>query len=76
MRLDDINKHWTDLIDSINNVYNNKMIHSATNFTRKDARDVSNWVNVKLNLEMHRQHTRKYPTIQIGDNATNFIKEK
>ena len=35
MRLDDINKHWTDLIDSINNVYNNKMIHSATNFATK-----------------------------------------
>ena len=51
------------------------MIHSATHFTPKDARDVTSWINVKLNLEMHRQHTRKYPTIKIGDDVKTYIRK-
>ena len=51
MRLDDIKKHWTGLMDNLYNVYNNKMIHSTTHFTPQDALDPSNWVNVKLKLK-------------------------
>ena len=48
MCLDGINKHWTDLIDSINNGYNNQMIHSATHVTPNDALEPSNWAKSEI----------------------------
>ena len=67
IRFDDIDTPWADLMDSINDVYTNKRTHTPTHSTSKEARDPRGWVEVNLDLEMHRHHTRAYPTLLIGD---------
>ena len=72
-RLEDTDKHWVDLIPQIVNVYTNKMASSITKLTPAEASEPENIFDVKLNLEIHRRHTRKYPTIEIGDKV-NYIR--
>ena len=51
-------------------VYNFKMASSATKPT--EATQPINLINVNLNLELQRRHTRNYPTIEIGNKVTIY----
>jgi hypothetical protein len=73
--LEDIGKSCVELIDPILNVYNNKMISSATKLTLEEARKPDNLTIVKSNLELKRQHKRKYPQIEIGDTIKIYKKK-
>ena len=42
-------------------------MHSSTGFTPIDAEKGHNHVNVKLNMELRKSKTRKYPDVEIGD---------
>ena len=74
-RLQDIDKTWIELIEPINNVYNNKMRSSVTNFTPAEARKPNNHIFVKINLELNRKQNRRYPNINVGD-KTKIYKKK
>ena len=73
-RLQDIDKPWTELIEPINNVYNNKMKSSITNFTPTEARNPDDLIYVKTNLNLNRQHNRRYPDINVGDKIKIYEK--
>ena len=49
-RFQDIDKTWIELIEPINNVYNNKMKSSITNFTPTEARNPNKLIYAKINL--------------------------
>ena len=70
------NIQWTDYIFEILLTYNNKMKHSATGFTPKDARKPSNELKVKLHLNMNAKRNRVYPELSIGDEVKIFRKRK
>ena len=70
------NIQWTDYIFEILLTYNNKMKHSATGFTPKDARKPSNELEVKLHLNMNAKRNRVYPELSIGDEVKIFRKRK
>ena len=70
-----MDKSWVELIDPILHVYNNRMISSVTKLTPEEARKPENLTIVKSNLELKRQHKRKYPEIEIGD-ISKFIRKK
>ena len=70
------NPQWKDYIFEILLTYNNKLKHSATKLTPNEARNKKNELNVKLNLTLHKKHTRKYPLIQIGDRVKIYRKKK
>ena len=68
----DINKgkqniQWVDYIFQIMVTYNDKMKHSSTQFTPKEARNKRNEYAVKLNLELRALKNRKYPELNVGD---------
>ena len=44
--------------------------------TLAEARKPKNTLKTKLNLEMHRHSTRKYPTIEVGDYVRTFQKQQ
>ena len=52
------------------------MEHSATRMTPMKAREAKNHMKVKLNLELHRKSTRKYPPIEIGSKVKIYTKKK
>jgi hypothetical protein len=58
---------WTDFIFPILLTYNNKIKHSTTNHTPTEARNEKNELNVKLNLLLHKKHTRVYPKLKVDD---------
>ena len=70
------NIQWTDYIFEILLTYNNKMKHSATGFTPKDARIPSNELKVKLHLNMNAKRNRVYPDLGVGDEVKIFRKRK
>ena len=51
------------------------MISSITKLTPSEAREPTNTLDVEINLELHRRHTRKYPIIEIGDNVKIYMKK-
>ena len=61
------NIQWVDYIFQIMVTYNDKMKHSSTQFTPKEARDKRNEYAVKLNLELRALKNRKYPELNVGD---------
>jgi uncharacterized membrane protein (UPF0127 family) len=69
-----MDKSWIELIDPILNVYNNKMISSVTKLTPEEARKPKHLTIAKSNLELKRQHKRKYPEIEIGDTIKIYKK--
>ena len=75
-RLQDIDKTWIELIEPINNVYNNKMKSSVTNFTPAEARKPDNYILVRINLELNRNQNRRYPDINVGDKIKIYKKKK
>ena len=52
------------------------MKHSATGFTPKDARKLSNELKVKLHLNMNAKRNRVYPELSVGDEVKIFRKRK
>ena len=61
------NIQWVDYIFQIMVTYNDKMKHSSTQFTPKEARNKRNEYAVKLNLELRALKNRKYPELNVGD---------
>jgi len=59
------NVQWTDFIYPILLIYNNKIKHSTTNHTPSEARNQKNELNVKLNLLLHKKHTRIYHRLHV-----------
>ena len=51
------------------------MVHSATKMTPHNAKLKVNELNVKMNLEMKRKHTRVYPDVEVGDSVKTFKKK-
>ena len=74
-RLEDTDKHWTDLIEPVLNVYNNKMISSITKLTPSEASEPTNTMDVTINLGLYRRHSRKYPIIEMGDKVKLYKKK-
>ena len=70
------NIQWTDYIFEILLTYNNKMKHSASGFTPKDARKPSNELKVKMNLSAGAKRNRVYPDLNVGDEVKIFRKRK
>ena len=70
------NKPWTDFIYPILLTYNHKLKSSITGLTPNEAKQKENHMNVKIKLELHAKHKRKYPEINIGDSVRVFQKNK
>jgi hypothetical protein len=66
---------WFEVIDQVLHTYNNKMVHNTTKFTPSDAMQDSNHSTVKLNMELKRSHSRKYPNISVSDFVRIFKKK-
>ena len=71
----DNTKSWKELLFQVLLTYNNKDIHTATGMTPNEARKEHNRLQVKLNLEMNRVSTRKYPNIDINSNVKIYKKK-
>ena len=67
-------KNWKDFIDEVLVVYNYQMVSTVTGMTPNEARKPANTIQTKINLELHRHETRKYPTIEVGDYVRTFKK--
>ena len=69
------NVQWTDFIFPILLIYNNKIKHSTTNHTPTEAKQEKNELSVKLNLLLHKKHTRVYPKLGVNDEV-KVLKKK
>ena len=69
------NIQWIDYIFEIMITYNNKMVHSATDLTPKEAKKPENELKVKANIAMNATKTRKYPDLEKGDKVKIFKKK-
>ena len=56
--------------------YNNKMVHSATGLTPKEAKKPENEFGVKANIAMNATKTRMYPESEKGDKVKVFRKKR
>ena len=78
---DEPEKTWYEIIHTCLVVLNYIRKNSSTGLTPHEARKKENWWKVKSNLEKHRQSSRKYPPVNIGDmvrlyrRRRNFEKE-
>ncbi len=70
------NIQWVDFVYEIILTYNNKLVHSSTKYTPADARKKSNEFNVRLNLLLHKKHSRIYPELTEGDKVKIYRKKK
>ena len=68
-------KQWFDLLDQVLVTYNHGREHSSTKMTPHDARQTHKQQLVKFNLELKRQHSRKYPEISVGDTVRVYKKK-
>ena len=68
-------KQWFDLLDQVLVTYNHGRKHSSTQMTPHEARQNNNQQVVKFNLELKRQHGRKYPEISVGDTVKVYKKK-
>ena len=68
-------KQWFDLLDQVLVTYNHGREHSSTKKTPHEARQNKNQQVVKFNLELTRQHSRKYPEISVGDTVRVYKKK-
>ena len=69
-------KQWFELLDQVLLTYNRQRVHSSTQMTPHEARQNNNQQSVKFNLELKRQHGRKYPEISVGDIVKVYKKNK
>ena len=70
------NAQWTDFIYEITLTYNNKLVHSITEFTPAKARLKENQRDVWLNTFIKSNHTRTYSGLEEGDKVRIFRKRK
>ena len=66
---------WTDFLFDVLTTYNRLMVSAATGMTPNEARKKENTLQVKVNLEMQRHSTRKYPELQVGDKVKTLFKK-
>ena len=69
-------KQWTELIAPILLTYNYKMVHSIIKMTPAKAREPTNHIDVKNNMELKAKHGRKYKEIVVGDMVRIFKKKE
>ena len=62
-----------DLIYPILLTYNNKLIHSATEMTPKEATKPENELNAYVNMKLKAKHSRRYTPIAVGDKVHIYI---
>ena len=65
---------WKDYINEVIFTYNSTE-HTATGMRPYDAIKPENTLQTKVNLEMKRHDTRKYPEIKVGDKVKLFFKK-
>ena len=70
------NIKWTDFIYEILLTYNNKLRNATTNFTPSDARKNQNEFDVRINLLLHKRHTRIYPELNTNDKVKIYRKKR
>jgi hypothetical protein len=61
------NLQWSDYILEIMLTYNEKMKHSATGMTPKEARKKDNELKAKLTVASKAKKERIYPELHVGD---------
>ena len=74
-RVEKTGQKWHEVLFAVLLTYNNKLIHSTTKMTPKDAMKPENQLDVKLNLELKRKHCRIYPNVNIGDMVKVYRKK-
>ena len=74
-RLEKTSKSWRELLYPVLLVYNNKQVHRVTKMTPAEAMQKSNHLEVRINLEMKRKHSRLYPEINVGDTVKIYKKK-
>ena len=67
---------WTVYNYNVLLTHNNKLIHSSTKMTPRDATKRTNEVDVKSNLEIRAKRNRNYPPLDIGDKVKIARKKK
>ena len=65
---------WEQFLNDVIFTYNST-VHTATGMKPYDAIKPENTLNIKVNLEMKRHDTRKYPEIKVGDKVKLFYKK-
>ena len=71
-----IDPQWTVYNYNVLLTYSNKLNHSSTKMTPKDAANQSNEVDVKSNLELRSKRSRRYPPLNVGDRVKVLRKKK
>ena len=73
-----VKKHvqWNDFFYAILLTYNHKLKNTSTKFTPSDARKNENEFDVRINLLLHKRHTRIYPEINTNDKVKIYRKKK
>ena len=66
---------WTDFLFDVLSTYNYLMVSNATGMTPNEARKKENTLQVKVNQEMQRHKTRKYPELNVGDKVQTLYKK-
>ena len=66
-RRDDVNKRWVDVLYPVLLTYNRVDKHSTIKMTPNEATKPHNHLQVNINLQLKRVHSRVYPDIQVGD---------
>ena len=75
-RMEDRPKIWTEYLPEVLKKYNEKMVHSATGLTPADAKEDTNYLYAKTNLEVKKIKNRKYPELAVGDRVRVYRKKK
>ena len=75
-RMETTNKTWRELLYPVLLVHNTKQVHRVTKMTPAEAMKKSNHLEVRINLEMQRTHSRLYPQINVGDKMKVFKKRQ
>ena len=60
-------RRWTEVLHEALITYNYVDKHTTTKMTPNEAKKPHNHIQVKINLELKRKHSRVYPEIHIGD---------
>ena len=64
---DNEDKRWVDVLFQALTTYNRIDKHSTIKMTPDEATKPKNHLQVKINLELKRVHSRLYPDIHVGD---------
>ena len=74
-RVEKTGQKWYEILYPVLLTYNNKLVSSITHHTPVEAMKDGNKFDVKVNLELHAKHTRKYPNINVGDMVKVYKKK-